>query len=166
MYCLDGLPRAIKALPAVYADGSDAQAREEMSFASLLSGLSLANAGLGAVHGFAAPLGGMLDAPHGELCAAVLPHATAINIRALRQRAPQHASLQRYTRIASLLTIQKTAAAESVVTALEEFMPCDENTRLGGARVGCRRHPHGCGTSGGGQQHEGQSARFNDCGTN
>jgi alcohol dehydrogenase class IV len=75
-----------------------------MSFSSLLSGLSLANAGLGAVHGFAAPLGGMLNAPHGALCAAVLPHATAINIRALRQRQPQNPSLAKYTRIAQLLT--------------------------------------------------------------
>ena len=104
IYCLDGLTRAITALPRAYANGSDTDARSEMSFASLLSGLSLANAGLGAVHGFAAPLGGMLNAPHGALCAAVLPHATAINIRALRQRQPQHASLAKYARIAHLLT--------------------------------------------------------------
>lgn len=121
MYCLDGLPRAIKALTVVYANGSDAQGREEMSFASLLSGLSLANAGLGAVHGFAAPLGGMLDAPHGALCAAVLPHATAVNIRALRQRAPRHTALGRYAQIANLLTNSNDSAAESAVTALESL---------------------------------------------
>ncbi len=104
IYCLDGLARAITALPRAYANGADANARSQMSFSSLLSGLSLANAGLGAVHGFAAPLGGMLNAPHGALCAAVLPHATAINIRALRQRQPQNPSLAKYTRIAQLLT--------------------------------------------------------------
>jgi len=104
IYCLDGLTRAITALPRAYANGADADARSEMSFASLLSGLSLANAGLGAVHGFAAPLGGMLNAPHGALCAAVLPHATAINIRALRQRQPQNPSLAKYAHVAQLLT--------------------------------------------------------------
>ena len=104
IYCLDGLARAITALPRAYANGTDANARSKMSFSSLLSGLSLANAGLGAVHGFAAPLGGMLNAPHGALCAAVLPHATAINIRALRQRQPQNPSLAKYARIAQLLS--------------------------------------------------------------
>ena len=118
LYCLDGLARAIKALPIAFANGANGSARAEMSFASLLSGLSLANAGLGAVHGFAAPLGGMLNAPHGALCAAVLPHATAANIRALRARSPQHPSLQKYTRIAALLTNDPQAQAEACVPAL------------------------------------------------
>jgi len=118
MYCLDGLPRAIKALPAVYANGADRLARAEMSFASLLSGFALANAGLGVVHGFAAPLGGRLNAPHGALCAAVLPHATALNIRALRRRAPQHPALEKYARVAVLLTGDQNATAESIVGAL------------------------------------------------
>jgi alcohol dehydrogenase class IV len=118
MFCLDGFPRAIKALPAAYANGADRLARAEMSFASLLSGLSLANAGLGVVHGFAAPLGGILNAPHGALCAAVLPHGTALNIRALRERAPQHPALEKYARIAALLTQDPNAQAEAAVAAL------------------------------------------------
>jgi len=118
LYCLDGLKRASKALPAVYGNSGDALARAEMSFASLLSGLSLANAGLGVVHGFAAPLGGMLNAPHGALCAAVLPHATALNIRALRERAPEHPALDKYARVAALLTQGPQATAESIVPAL------------------------------------------------
>ena len=119
MFCLDGLPRALTALPRAFANGSDIDARSQMSFSSLLSGLSLANAGLGVVHGFAAPLGGMLNAPHGALCAAVLPHATAINIRALQQRAPQHPALEKYARIAVLLTQDPHAQAETAVAALE-----------------------------------------------
>ncbi len=106
IYCLDGLTRALTALPRAFANGSDIDARSQMSFSSLLSGLSLANAGLGVVHGFAAPLGGMLNAPHGALCAAVLPHATAINIRALQQRQPAHPSLAKYARLAQLLTTE------------------------------------------------------------
>ncbi len=80
------------------------EAREGMSFASLLGGLALANAGLGVVHGFASPLGGMLEAPHGALCAAVLPHGTAVNIRALRARDPEGAALGRYAQIGRVLT--------------------------------------------------------------
>ena len=60
-----------------------------MSLASLLGGLALANAGLGVVHGFAAPVGGMFDAPHGAICAALLPHVMEINWRAALARAPQ-----------------------------------------------------------------------------
>ena len=124
MYCLNGLRRVVKALPAVYANGADAVARADMSFASLLSGLALANAGLGAVHGFAAPLGGMLNAAHGAICAAVLPHATALNIRALRERAAQHQSLQRYGRVAALLTGDESARAEDGIGALAKL--CSE----------------------------------------
>lgn len=111
LYCVDGLRRAITALPRAYANGADLAARCDMSFASMLSGLCLANAGLGAVHGFAAPLGGMLNAPHGALCAAVLPHATAINIRALRARVPDSPSLAKYSQIAELLTGERHAEA-------------------------------------------------------
>ena len=60
-----------------------------MAWASLLGGLALANAGLGAVHGFAAPVGGMFPAPHGAVCAALLPHVMAINVRALRRARPK-----------------------------------------------------------------------------
>ncbi len=83
-FCTAGLRRVREALRRVYSDGSDRAAREAMSFASLLSGLALANAGLGVVHGFAGPLGGMLGAPHGALCAAVLAHGISANIRAVR----------------------------------------------------------------------------------
>jgi alcohol dehydrogenase class IV len=68
-----------------------------MAYASLLGGLSLANAGLGVIHGFAAPIGAMFDAPHGAICAALLPHGMAANIRA-------GAALKRYGIIAQLLT--------------------------------------------------------------
>jgi alcohol dehydrogenase class IV len=92
-----------------------------MSFASLLSGLALANAGLGVIHGFAAPLGGMLNAPHGALCAAVLPHGTAANIRALRQRAPNHSALDRYAQVAAILTQNPQAQPEDAITALTDL---------------------------------------------
>ena len=80
LFCVEGIRRTAAALPRAWEDGGDRQARSDMAWASLLGGLSLANAGLGAVHGFAAPIGGMFPAPHGAVCAAVLPHAMAVNV--------------------------------------------------------------------------------------
>jgi alcohol dehydrogenase class IV len=110
--CVDGIPRVAGALRRAYRDGADKQARHDMALASLFGGLALANAGLGVVHGFASPLGGSWKAPHGALCAALLPHGMAANIAALRARAPRHPALQRYSVIARLLTGREDARAE------------------------------------------------------
>jgi len=77
--------------------------------------MALANAGLGAVHGFAAPVGGMFAAPHGAVCAALLPHVMEVNVRALRARAPGSDRLRRYDETARLLTGQPHADAEDGV---------------------------------------------------
>jgi alcohol dehydrogenase class IV len=114
-FCRDGMKRAAVHLPRAYADGHDAEARESMSLASLLGGFALANAGLGVVHGFAAPIGGMFEAPHGAVCAALLPHGMRANIQALRQRAPEHPSLARYGEVARILTGNPNATAEDGV---------------------------------------------------
>jgi len=110
--CLEGIERAARSLVVAYSEGLNAAAREDMAIASLFSGIALANAGLGAVHGFAGPIGGMFPAPHGAVCAALLPHVIKSNIRALRQRDPASPALDRYTRIACLVTGQSNAAAE------------------------------------------------------
>jgi alcohol dehydrogenase class IV len=110
--CRDAIPRAAAALPHVCEEPGDRAARAEMSWASLCSGLALANAGLGAVHGFAAPIGGMFYAPHGAICAALLPHVMSANIRALRSRDPQSPALARYEEVARMLTRQSDASAE------------------------------------------------------
>ena len=114
-FCLEGLRRVSRSLRHAYHNGHDFPAREFMSLASLLGGLALANAGLGVVHGFAAPLGGMFDAPHGALCAALLPHGMDINIRACRARAPEGEALRRYETVARLLTGKPDALAEEGV---------------------------------------------------
>ena len=113
--CVDGIGRVAHALSRAYHEGADCEARLEMALASLMGGLALANAGLGVVHGFAAPLGGSWKAPHGALCAALLPHGMAANIAALRARAPLHPALERYTAIARLLTSRTDATAEGGV---------------------------------------------------
>jgi len=120
MFCREGMQRISACLARVVHEGQDREARESMSFASLLGGLALANAGLGIVHGFAAPLGGMLNAPHGALCAAVLPHASAVNIRALRERAAEGEALKRYREAARTLTGNAKAEAEDCARSLED----------------------------------------------
>ena len=112
LICVEGIGRAAAALPRVFFNGADEEARADMSWASLLGGMALANAGLGAVHGFAAPIGGMFPAPHGAVCAAVLPHAMTVNVAALRQRDPEGRALQRYEEIARMLTGRNDASAE------------------------------------------------------
>jgi alcohol dehydrogenase class IV len=114
-FCLEGLRCVSRSLRRAYHCGRDITAREDMLLASLLGGLALANAGLGVVHGFAAPLGGMFDAPHGAVCAALLPHGMAVNIRAARARAPEGETLRRYETVARLLTGKPDAAAEEGV---------------------------------------------------
>ncbi len=111
-YCVEGIRRAAHALPRAFSNPADREARADMSWAALLGGLALANAGLGAVHGFAAPIGGMFPAPHGAVCAAILPFAMEINIRALRQRSPASTALHRYEEIARLVTGRPQAVAE------------------------------------------------------
>ena len=112
LYCVEGLRLAASALRRAWHDGHDLGARTDMAFASMLGGLALANAGLGAVHGFAAPLGGMFDAPHGALCAALLPHAMRVNIAALHA-SPSHSEfLLRYAAVARILTGRADATPE------------------------------------------------------
>ena len=111
-FCVDGIRRAAGALGRAWRDGSDKEARRDMALASLFGGLALANAGLGVVHGFAAPLGGRWKAPHGALCAAILPHGMAANIAALRARSAENPALERYAAIARLLTGNQGARAE------------------------------------------------------
>jgi alcohol dehydrogenase class IV len=119
--CREALPRAIKALPRAYRDGRDAEARADMSFASLSGGIALANARLGAVHGIAGPLGGAFPVPHGAACAALLAPACEINVRALRARAPESPVLQRYAEIASAFAGSPSASAEDLGPALRAF---------------------------------------------
>src|SRR5204862_6564455 len=111
--CVEGIRRAARALRRACDNGADKSARENMALASLFGGLALANAGLGAVHGFAAPLGGMFHAPHGAVCAALLPHVMQANLIALHRRAPGSEAVRRYDQLARLLTgSDHTGAAE------------------------------------------------------
>jgi alcohol dehydrogenase class IV len=119
--CREGMQRAARSLRRAYEDGTNATAREDMAVTSLCGGLALANAKLGAVHGFAGPLGGMFPAPHGIICARLLPHVMETNVRALQTRQPDSPALRRYDEIAQLLTGQATAIAADGVAWVQEL---------------------------------------------
>ena len=109
--CLDGLKRAARSLQQACEDGSNAVARENMAIVSLYGGLALANSKLGAVHGFAGPMGAMFPAPHGVICARLLPFVMEVNVRVLRRLSSQQL-LIRYEEVAKVLTGKSDARAE------------------------------------------------------
>jgi alcohol dehydrogenase class IV len=120
--CVEGIQRASRSLHEAIFNGQNKAAREDMSVASLFGGLALANAGLGAVHGFAGPIGGSFPAPHGAICAALLPQVMAANLRALREREPASFALHRYFRIAALLTDNPHATADAGVEWVQKLV--------------------------------------------
>ena len=119
--CWEGLKRAARSLREAYEDGGNAAAREDMALASLLGGLALANAKLGAVHGFAGPLGGMISAPHGVICARLLPYVMETNVQALQKRAAGSLAMTRYDEVAQLLIGKLTARADDGVAWVQEL---------------------------------------------
>jgi alcohol dehydrogenase class IV len=127
----EGMGRSARSLRRAVLEGPDAAAREDLALASLFGGLCLANAGLGAVHGFAAPVGGMFEAPHGAVCAALLPATLEVNLRALRARAPHHPALPRFQEVAVLLTGRADARAEDGITWVRELCRALEVPGLG-----------------------------------
>jgi len=120
-FCVEGMNRAARSLRRAFEHGHDPAAREDMALASMLGGLALANSGLGAVHGFAAPIGGMFPAPHGAICAALLSRVMEINARALRERMPNSEALRRYDRVASILTGNNEAGACDAIDWVTEL---------------------------------------------
>jgi alcohol dehydrogenase class IV len=121
----EGLRRAGTGLRSAYADGSDIAARTDMAMCSLLGGMALANAKLGAVHGLAGVIGGTADVPHGIACAALLAPVIAANVRALRSdgsEPPAAVVLDRYTEAARLLTGQSAASVEDGLAWIGETL--------------------------------------------
>ena len=118
----EGIYRASGALRRAFRDGNDREARRDMAVASLCGGLALANAKLGAVHGFASPVCGMFPVPHGMACARLLPVITEINVRALRARTPNAMAVARYDEVARIVTGEASARAEDAVVWLRELV--------------------------------------------
>jgi alcohol dehydrogenase class IV len=115
-FAVEGLKRVARSFRKAFHSGRNLEVRTDMSLAALLGGLALSNAGLGVIHGFASPIGGRFSAPHGAVCAALLSHGMAANIRALRARAPESEALRRYEIVARILTGSPAARPEDGVT--------------------------------------------------
>jgi len=129
--CREGIRRASRSLQRVYEVGNDTDAREDLAIASLFSGLALANAGLGAVHGLAGPLGGLTEAAHGEICAALLPSVMDANITVLRRKGQ---TLCRYEELTAILTGGESESPDNSVRwvlALSEFLQIRSLSALG-----------------------------------
>jgi alcohol dehydrogenase class IV len=132
----EGLSRAAAGLRAAFADGGDLAARTDMAMCSLLGGMALANAKLGAVHGLAGVIGGTAAVPHGVACAALLAPVIEANIRALRSAQaghsahPARAALDRYADVAAVLPGNPAAAVEDGLAWIRETVALLEIPRL------------------------------------
>ncbi|MEA3411425.1 MAG: iron-containing alcohol dehydrogenase [Pseudomonadota bacterium] len=114
-------------LPWYLGEGDPAQNRACMAWAALASGITLAQTGLGSVHGLASPLGAFHPIPHGVVCGTLVAAATQVNIRAMNDREPGNIALARYARVAEVLLERRIRDPESARTALVERL--DEWTR-------------------------------------
>lgn len=132
--CREGIQRAARSLLVAYHTGDDRKAREDMALAALFSGMALTNAKLGAVHGIAGPLGGMLPIPHGVICARLLPLVMRANLKALKKRQESTLALERYTDVARLLTGNKEALAADGAAWVETG--CDQMNISGLSQYG------------------------------
>jgi alcohol dehydrogenase class IV len=118
---LEGMRRGARALGRAFRDGSELAAREDMALCSLFGGLALANAKLGAVHGFAGPFGGTFDSPHGAVCARLLPEVMRANVAALGARAPHSPLLPRFEQVARVLTGRDDARIDDGIELIERL---------------------------------------------
>jgi alcohol dehydrogenase class IV len=120
-FCREGMKRASGSLRRAFDDGTDIDARVDMSLASLMGGLALANAKLGAVHGFAGVLGGMYPIPHGVCCATLLPYTIKTNVEALSSRLPDSEYLKRFDEVGQILTGNPKANARDAVKWIQDL---------------------------------------------
>ena len=120
--CRDGIPRVMRALPRAVADGGDRAARADLALAALYSGIALANAGLGAVHGLAGPIGGLFDAPHGAVCAALLPGVVEKNfLQTLEAGQKLFTDVAKFSELARLIAGRADATPREAVEALRSL---------------------------------------------
>ncbi|MFX1255900.1 MAG: iron-containing alcohol dehydrogenase [Promethearchaeota archaeon] len=117
-----GVQKASHSLLKAYKNGGDIEAREDMAMAALLSGICLANAGLGAIHGFAGPIGGLFSIPHGTVCAALLVPTIQYNIEELKEKNPNHPTLAKYAKLGALCFGQTFSSGEEAQLALIEYL--------------------------------------------
>ncbi len=119
--CKEGLKRISRSLLKAFNNPADAKAREDMCIGSLFGGIALANAKLGAVHGFAGPMGGMIGAPHGVVCGILLPYVIKANIKALQERKPNSVVFKKYEKVAKIVTKKEKAKPKDLILWTDEL---------------------------------------------
>jgi alcohol dehydrogenase class IV len=120
---LDGIRAARASLLTLYENPAAASdARAGMAYAALLSGITLAQTGLGSVHGLASPLGAFFPIPHGVVCGTLVAAATRVNIEALQAREPENPALDKYVRLACLLCDTRFSDAQKAYDALIDLL--------------------------------------------
>jgi len=118
---ISGLRAARDGLLKLYQSaGADAAARERMAYASLISGINLAQTGLGSVHGLASPLGAFYPVPHGVVCGTLVAAATHVNINAMLEREPGNAAIDRYARVSEVLWQRRFKSTNEALDKLVE----------------------------------------------
>ena len=120
---ISGLRAARDGLVRLYqSSGADPEARERMAYASLVSGINLAQTGLGSVHGLASPLGAFFPVPHGVVCGTLVATATATNINAMLEREPDNPAIARYARVSEVLSQRRFKSSEEALDKLVELL--------------------------------------------
>ena len=109
-------------LPLYNRSGELSKARERMAYAALLSGITLAQVGLGSVHGLASPLGAFYPIPHGVVCGTLVAVATEVNIKTMLQREPQNPALDKYAKLGEMLSQKKFVTRESAWNGLIDVL--------------------------------------------
>jgi alcohol dehydrogenase class IV len=140
MLCREGMKRISRSLRSAFDDGSSLEAREDMAFASMLGGMALANVKLGAVHGFAGPLGGMFPVPHGAVCAALLPAVMQVNYRVVLERSLDH-PVNRFHEVGQLLTGNPGAGATEGIEWVQNMVSYLGIPKLTGFGLEPERYP-------------------------
>jgi len=122
---LSGVRAACDGLLALYHDSKDQQAQEKMAYASLVSGICLAQTGLGSVHGMASPLGAFFPIPHGVVCGTLVAAATEMNIKLMLEREPTNPALDKYAVLGDIVTGKslghKNASWEALCECLKSW---------------------------------------------
>jgi alcohol dehydrogenase class IV len=121
-FALEGLKAIKLSLVRACANGQDIEARTGMSFAALTSGICLANAGLGVVHGFASSAGGMFTIPHGVLCGTLMAKANEINVRELRKKPDGQTALNKYSILGRLFLVEQGKSSDYYIEGFIEHL--------------------------------------------
>ncbi len=109
---LGALRKVKKSLTSVYLDGENIENRSNMSYGSLISGITLANAGLGVIHGFASVIGGLYPIPHGVVCGTLMAAGNEVTLHKLRKSGDSPVALRKYAKLGKIFSDRERGSDE------------------------------------------------------